>query len=237
MNRTLLAVVQELLSSLDSDEVNGINDTEEAMQVATIVEAVYMDMVSDLEVNEVNDMFRLWQGRSEAPASLILPPYVNDMDWVKYNGLILKYVPFEEFLTSTVTGGDKLQTVASKIGEEWRVRFYSDRDPECFTVLDDNLLILDACQDDRSMPSKSLAFGKLFPEFKKQNDFIIPLSVRHMRYLVNRAKVRAFGELKEAQNQEAAAESRLQRLAIRRKEETVANDTLFNRRPRYGRRK
>ena len=39
-------MVQDVMSSMDSDEVNSITDTTESLQVARIVRACYFDVVS-----------------------------------------------------------------------------------------------------------------------------------------------------------------------------------------------
>ena len=47
MKYTLLAIVQEILSDMDSDEVNSIDDTVESQQVASIVRSAYMAIMSN----------------------------------------------------------------------------------------------------------------------------------------------------------------------------------------------
>lgn len=46
MDKTLLDLIQEILSSLDSAEVNSYLDTTESLQVARILESTYWDIVS-----------------------------------------------------------------------------------------------------------------------------------------------------------------------------------------------
>ena len=47
MTKTLLDITQEILSEMDSDDVNSISDTVESEQVANIVITVYRDMMSN----------------------------------------------------------------------------------------------------------------------------------------------------------------------------------------------
>ena len=42
---TLLEIVQDILSDMDSDEVNSINDSVESLQVAQIVKTAYYNIV------------------------------------------------------------------------------------------------------------------------------------------------------------------------------------------------
>ena len=41
---TVLDMTQKILSSMDSDDVNSISDTEESLQVVDIIEDTYHDM-------------------------------------------------------------------------------------------------------------------------------------------------------------------------------------------------
>lgn len=47
MRKTLLEMVQDILSEMDSDEVNSINDTVEAEQVATIIKNCYLALCNE----------------------------------------------------------------------------------------------------------------------------------------------------------------------------------------------
>lgn len=46
MKRTLLQIVQNILSDMDSEDVNSISDSIEAEQIASVVRDVYLNMVS-----------------------------------------------------------------------------------------------------------------------------------------------------------------------------------------------
>jgi hypothetical protein len=237
MKKTVLKFTQEILSALDSDEVNSIYDTEEAMQVALILEGVYYDMLIDLEVKEGEDVFHLWDGQgTEAAATMTLPPTVSEVAWIKYNGKQLVYRPFSEFIDALPKHADSgTNHITTNSGERWELGYDNTRDPKFFTTLDDNLLIFDACKDGVLMPSATLGYGIVFPEFKQENDFVVPINISHTRYYLNRAKARAFAELKETSNQDAVAEARLQRKAISRQKEKQAPLSLFDKRPQFGR--
>jgi len=59
MKYTLLELVQNILSSMDSDEVNSIVDTVEAQQVVAIVKTVYNDILTRGELNVQKTLFNL----------------------------------------------------------------------------------------------------------------------------------------------------------------------------------
>src|SRR5689334_21608259 len=83
---TLLEIVQEILSSLDSDELNSINDTPEAMQVAMVVRRAYLDIASRLNLPEHFDFFTLTaSGDNDLPTIMYRPDTVSQLIWIKYD--------------------------------------------------------------------------------------------------------------------------------------------------------
>ena len=59
MPKPLIEYVQDILSSMDSDEVNSISDTVESMQVATILKNCYEELVANIELPEEYTLFHL----------------------------------------------------------------------------------------------------------------------------------------------------------------------------------
>lgn len=57
MPKPLIEYVQDILSSMDSDEVNSISDTVESMQVATILKNCYEELVANIELPEEYTLF------------------------------------------------------------------------------------------------------------------------------------------------------------------------------------
>ncbi len=85
MNYTLLDMVQEILSSLSSDEVNSIGDTSESLQVATILKRKYYDIVARGDLPEHNQLFQLNPSLSNLqPTLMFIPDGVGHIEWLKY---------------------------------------------------------------------------------------------------------------------------------------------------------
>ena len=63
--QTLLEMTQNILSDMDSDEVNGIADTTEAMQVATIIRTTYYDLIANRSIPEHRELFQ-FEGLAES---------------------------------------------------------------------------------------------------------------------------------------------------------------------------
>jgi hypothetical protein len=85
MKLTLLDMVQSILSSLSSDEVNSYSDTSESIQVANIIKETYFNMLSKYDLPENNQLFQLNPSNSEAQPTLMYKPEgISGITWVKY---------------------------------------------------------------------------------------------------------------------------------------------------------
>lgn len=79
-------MVQDILSSMDSDEVNSINDTIEAQQVANVIKNVYNDIISTIELPEQYELFQLdASGDNAKPVVMYRPEAFGNIEWLKYN--------------------------------------------------------------------------------------------------------------------------------------------------------
>lgn len=83
--QTLLQLTQNVLSRLNSDQVNSISDTVESLQVAKIIENKYYDMVSRGDLPS-QTMLRQLDSSDDAdkPTLMYVPSGVTTIDWIKY---------------------------------------------------------------------------------------------------------------------------------------------------------
>lgn len=78
-------MTQNILSGLSSDEVNSISDTTESMQVATIIQNKYLDIVSRVKLPEHEQLIELESSLdSTMPVMMFIPDGVTEIDWIKY---------------------------------------------------------------------------------------------------------------------------------------------------------
>lgn len=85
MKMTNLAYVQNILSSLGSDEVNSVSDTTESLQVLTILKTTYFNMVGRLHLPEHSQLIQLDPSLSTAtPVLMYIPSQVTKLQWLKY---------------------------------------------------------------------------------------------------------------------------------------------------------
>lgn len=78
-------MTQSILSAMDSDEINSINDTVEASQVAECIRTTYNSMVSRFNLPANNQLIQLTaSGSASQPTLMTMPDGVQRMDWLKY---------------------------------------------------------------------------------------------------------------------------------------------------------
>lgn len=85
MKMTLLEMTQDILSALNSDMVNSIGDTPEAMQVAQCIKTTYFNMLGRYDMPEHNEFFNLTPSNDiTKPVLMYRPDGVTRIEWIKY---------------------------------------------------------------------------------------------------------------------------------------------------------
>lgn len=85
MKMTLLEMTQNILSALNSDQVNSISDTVESQQVAEAIKTTYMNMLGRYELPEHNQLFQLQTTDNlSTPCIMTFPDGVSRVEWIKY---------------------------------------------------------------------------------------------------------------------------------------------------------
>ena len=83
---TLLEMTQDILSDMDSDEVNSINDSVESLQVAQIIKTTYYNIIDGRDYDFLYELFQLdASGTSSRPTHMKLPENIIDLKYIKYN--------------------------------------------------------------------------------------------------------------------------------------------------------
>lgn len=241
MRYTNLEAVQLILSSLDSDEVNSISDTVESNQVALLLKSVYYDIATELNLDEHHSLFELNASLDGTkPTLMYVPSNVVSIEWVEYNCKEdadeyadyqrVGYIGLDEFLTQQNSLRNETDNVGemtfSVHGETFTTMYYDNKHPSCYTTLDDYTLLFDAYDasvDTTLQKSKTRCSGRMFPEFQMVDSFTPDFNPQQFAYYINRAKVRAFAELKQTPNQEAAKEARNQKIIIQKRRRIVEN--------------
>ena len=77
MKMTLLEMVQNILSSVESDEVDSIFDTAEALQVAEVIKETYYQLVSNQVIPEHKTIAQLTSAGATAKVFMKIPDTVH----------------------------------------------------------------------------------------------------------------------------------------------------------------
>ena len=235
MKYTLLEIVQQILSSMDSDEVSSINDTVESYQVALLVKSVFYDIATDLNLPEHNGLFELdASGDNAKPTLMTLPTTVTRLDEIKYDQkatgdtysdyVDVDYMPWPEFFRMQAALREEVANVGemnvSHNGETFPILYRDDRHPKYWTTFDDYQIIFDSYLSDEDttlQKAKTMCNGAMYPTFPLTDNAYPDIDPTQYSYLVNKCKTRAFAELKQMANPESNAETRRQKIILQKR--------------------
>jgi len=256
---TLLEVVQHILSSLDGDEVSSITDTTESLQVANVVKGVYMDIMSGLDLPEKYQIYQITQTSVTTPIVMTLPAKAESLEWLKYNTKLstdslpifkdMIFMPWNDYLlrqlslTDDSDGTVDTFTYTNADSETWTIAYRNDLMPQYYSTPDDHTIFLDSVNTDEETflhTTRTMAYGKVVETWDLDDDFdFSPLDSEQFSLLVNKAKDRAFAELKQTQNVNAMKEARFQLIHQQRTNKAIRDPKIamsitpnFGRRPR-----
>jgi len=252
MKLTLLDMVQTILSSMDSDEVNSISDTAESLQVAKIVRDSYIELTDRLELEEQYTLFELEATDANTPTIMTVPNDIETVLWVKYDynedgdyALMTDIKPktikdfFDHIYMYDTEASYFLQFTHEPFsGHPIDVFCYTDRAPEWYTVTEDHYVIFNSYNvavDTNLQKSKSMAYGKVIPTFSFTDSFTPRLDSNQFGLLLNEAKRQAFIELKQSANPVAEQRARRGWVRSQRNSENVPTQRARDRYPNYGR--
>lgn len=186
---TLLTMVQKILSSMDSDDVNSISDTEEAVQITDVIEDTYFHLMSQKDWPHLKQTCTL-ESLSDVtrPTYLRVPDLVSQITDVKYtitksvdlndSVATIRYKEPVEFTDMTLTRntGDA-DTQKMLTLNNTPLFIYNDRDPLFWTSFDDEHVVFDAydsAEETTLIGTKAFVQCIKSPVFDKNTDTFIP---------------------------------------------------------------
>lgn len=224
----LLKMTQLILSSMDGDEVNSIEDTVEASQVVDAIESTYGDIVSTIDFPDMWDFFQLTPSADTSkPTLLRIPDNIARIEYIQYdtsdntaNDLDYREVcPMDRALF--VRRMDKLSALDDTTTYSYS---YTNKDNESFTIMGknnaqpnyymtpDNRTVIfdnfDISQGSTIIGARTRCYGMCIPAFVRSDSFEIPLDLRQTQLLLNEAKAQCFVDLKQISNNKAEKRAR-----------------------------
>lgn len=248
MKYTLLELTQAILSSMDSDEINSINDTVESQQVVEVIKTVYDDIISRGDLTTNKTIFNLEASTNPLqPVIMTKPENIERIEWIKYdtqdvddttpNWTNLTYLPpvdFIDYMHSGNTEGTEIESFEYANGAfVMTFTFRNDTPPHYYTSFDDNVIFFDSYDsevDSTLQSSKSLCYGLKVTDFEKTDDFTPELQPQQFALLLNEAKSLAWAELKQTGHEKAEQSARRnwRHLQKTRREVPLNNQDIYN---------
>ena len=244
---TLLSMVQDILIYTNSDPVNSINDTPEALQVAQIIKTTYNNLISNRNWPQEKRTFALDNVSDTArPNYLQLPEEVKELISLFYDQRrdalarkkleVIDYLSPEKFLhmaNSLNEENANVDLVTDFGGAVYPIR--NDVPPTYWTSFDDEYIVFnsyDSSVEATVQNSNSQATGYIEKSFTFSDSFVPELPTEAFASLLAEAKAEAFSVLRQEVNQRVEREAQRQRTWLSRKAWTAAGGVKY---PNYGR--
>lgn len=248
MKKTLLELVQNILSDSDGDVVNSINDTVESEQVARIVRSTYEAMMVNRNWPHLEKLVSLVAySDSTRPTHMALPENVKELLSLNYDKSRavggrkeyqgVRWVEPDDFLRlSNMENSNNPQviTVVDPSGIELFIR--NDRAPSKFTSFDNKTLVFDSFDssiEQSLQESKVQARAEVYPGWRHEDDFIPDIPAEVFPALYEEALSTASLRLRQVQDAKAEQNSSRQQRWLSRNINRLEHGVKY---PDYGRR-
>lgn len=226
MKYSLLDLVQNILSSMDSDEINSINDTPESQQVVKIVKTVYDDITTRSGVKTIKGLFNLTSsGDATKPVLMTLPSTIRDVDWIRYDcrdindtdsvWRDINYMEPDVFINHvqnyTPSNSDIDIFSYTSNGFSFNFPYQNNAAPQYYTSFNDTDIIFDAYDsgvENTLQSSKNYGYGTRHLAFIETDTFVPELQADQFSLLLNEAKSLAWAELKQIPHAKAEVTAR-----------------------------
>lgn len=226
IKKNLLQIVQDVLSVMDSDEVDSISETNEAVQIAELVESTYYDIVAHRDVPEHKSFYKLTAASNSAtPTHFSYPTNSNSVERVWYDTSTSGDFSYTEVCwidpLEFIERQDSLQSDYDNVSDVTagtNIRVQNNKQPEYYTSFDDENIVMDSYQstvDSTLQESKVRAYGVSYPVFDRNTDTFVPdMDAEFFPYLISECKSRALDLFKGGTTQKAEQSARRNKVHI-----------------------
>lgn len=247
MKKTLLDMVQSILSDMTSDPVNSISDTVESMQVARIVRDTFENLVTDRVWPSTKKLIQIVpSGDGDKPTHMSLQDEVSEVLSVKYfvpnpvtgdlTSRTIVWKDQEQFLLDVMSRNTTMSNVQTVIDYGGTPLFvFNDQSPSFYTSFDDKNLVFDSYDsslDSTLQASKTQVYGIVEPQFLLEDDFVPDMPSKYFPYLINEAKSTAMIKIKEVFSQKDEQNASRQKSWLSRTKNRIDGKMKY---PDYGR--
>lgn len=194
---SLLDMTQNILSALDSDPVNSIDDTVESVQVAEVIRECYYDLMSQREWPFLRKLTTLdGLGDTTNPTHMGISDTHNKVYWIKYNKKEVTYMSPDLFHNM----------IALRVPQTGVINndgYVINADPTYWTSYDDQTIVFDgynSAVDTTLQSSKSAVYVLTQAPWTHTDNYIPDIPEKVFPTLLAEAKATCFLNLKQQQN-------------------------------------
>lgn len=227
MKMTLLEMVQNILSALDSDEVTDINDTVESIQVAEIIKETFYEQFNNILLPSSTTLLKI-DGISNvnSPNYMKFNSDVDNIKWIKYKDYRnqnrfsdVLFVTPEEFLNLVLKYSSSTNNVRLTTDPSSSVTYYikTNKCPTYYTSFDNNYIAFDSYDSGYEATlhsNSSIAYGTKTKSFTMNNGFIPNIPENLFPLLLAEAKSVCFINLKQISSSKEEQRARRQRIRM-----------------------
>jgi len=194
-----------------------------------------------------------------APVLMYVPTGMADLKWLKYfdsniidttnpapGYLYVTILPIGQFIDMVNgfnvddTGVDTFTFVdnSNAYPGSFTFNYRTDRQPRFCTIISNLYVIFDSfdnTQDSTLQGSKTMAWGRVIPTFRLEDNFIPDLADEQFQLLVNEATALAFFELKQQPHQLSLQEAKRGWSNVQKNKAVINRPTYFDELPNFGR--
>lgn len=226
MKRTLLELTQDILVSLDGDEVTAITDTAESAQVAAIIRQCFYEIAANAKLPEHFALFELTETSSSSPTIMTKPTDVITIEWIKYDNKLtadtptdyrdVRYVDrkylIEMGLALDTTDTTNIATFNYTIGSDiFPFPHQKTQFPLYYTTYNDSTIVFDgyySAEDSFLRKTKTMCYGLKESSWTHTDSAVPSLDHKLHNLLFQEAKAQCFTELKQVTNDRAEKKAR-----------------------------
>lgn len=228
---SVLSMVQDIMSDMNSDNVADLNTTPESLRVAQIIKSTYFEMIDNRNWPHLRTITQLENGTVANPVKMGIPTGFKELVSIRYNKRRLAdtrdkyeeiiYLDPEDFLDQ-LNGRNDAESNVDVVVDYGNTKFFirNDKPPEWWTSFDDENIMLDShdvAVDTTSQGSKTQVVAYTDPTFLLQNDFVPDLPSEAFSALKAEAKSVCFARIKQQPDEKSEQQSRRQRSWLSRK--------------------
>lgn len=242
MKQNLITIVQGILSDMDSENVNSIDDSVEALQIANVVKDTYFNIIATREMPANEQLLKLVAASdSSFPTHFKYGEDVKEIVKVWYQTPEEKYkgIDFIEpldflSLVSSPNGNNILKVDDKNAGTTLFIE--NDKDPSFYTSFDNEWLVFNSYDKDLEntlQEHKARAYGTKYPRFEISDHHVPDLDNIMFPYLIAEAKSVAMSLFKGGSDPKIEQAARRQKSYMQNDRYKTVRENVRN---NYGRR-